>query len=103
MGNNVGVIEPIARGIELAVERVTHDLEGFRPSQEDLDLAESLVKQVLESGIERWHPRAVLLLSDLIAIGVCSRSYYGEPRLDAQTAIRFAHSLEELENCWMHE
>jgi|ERR1700730_3461373 len=97
------VLDPIARGIEHAVERVSNDLPGFQPRQIDIELARDLVTRTIEAGARNWHPRAILVLSDLVTIGVCSRSHYGEQQLGIETVIRFSESLEEILNCWFHE
>ena len=99
----IQVQNPIAKGIERAVERVSKDLPGFHPQDVEMNLSYDIISRVLESLSGNWHPRATLILSELVTIGVCSRSHYGEQQLDIDTVERFAKSLEELVNCWLHE
>ena len=74
--------QSIAAGISSGSIRFISSITGFVPRSEDIRDAQNLISDSLKQIDDKpWNPRAVLIFSELITIGMFSRKHFNESKL----------------------
>ena len=90
-------------GVQAARKRCERSIEGLIISNNTLDNAYALVEQALKRESAQWHPRAITLFSELLAMGAICRAYYGEPEITPTEADLHVKNIAYLFNSFTHK
>jgi hypothetical protein len=96
--------DSIIDGVELGLRRCREHLRDFTVTEEAATEARAKAVELVERfGLERWNPRALQVLGELITVAVGSRRQYRERPLMVEEMALFAWGLSHFLNSWIHE